>query len=70
MNFALRRMIVAIAPIVGLGLSACTAVTKEEHLEMHKAMHKEMMTSEEHKAMMQDMMKNMMMGMMKKEKMK
>lgn len=70
MNFAPRRMIVAIALIAGLGLSACTTMTKEEHLEMHKVMHEKMMTSKEHKAMMQGMMKNMMMEMKKKEKMK
>ena len=66
MNFALHRMIVAMAPIIGLGLSACTTMTKEGHLEMHKEIHKQLMTSEEHKTMMKEMMKNMMMEMMKK----
>ena len=66
MNFALLRMIAPIVLIVGLGPTACTVMTKEEHLEMHRAVHKEMMTSAKHKAMMQQMMKNM----MKKKKMK
>ncbi len=63
MKFVLRRMILPV--IVGLGLTGCTVMTKEEHMDMHQQAHKEMMTSEAHKNMMQKMMKDMMPEMMK-----
>ncbi len=66
MKFVLRRMILPV--IVGLGLTGCTVMTKEEHMDMHQQAHKEMMTSEAHKKMMKDMMPEMMKDMMKKEK--
>ncbi len=66
MKFTLSRMIVPVPLIVGLGLTACTVMTKQEHVEMHKQIHKEMMNSEAHKNIMREMMTEM----MKKEKMK
>ena len=68
MKSALNRMIVAVPLIVGLGLTGCTVMTKEEYTDMHKQAHKEMMTSEAHKEMMQKMMKETMKEMMKEMK--
>ncbi len=71
MKITLSRMIVPVPLILGLGLTACTVMTKEEHVEMHKEIHKDMMTIEAHKKMMQKMKTEMMKKeMMKKEKMK
>ena len=60
MKCALSRMIVPVPVIVGLGLTGCTVMTKQEHMEMHREIHKEMMNSEAHKNTMREMMKEMM----------
>ena len=69
MKSALSRMIVPVPLIVGLGLTACTAMTKQEHMEMHREIHKQMMTSEAHRNMIQNMMKEMSQEIMKMKKM-
>ena len=65
MRFAFSRMIMSVPLVVGLGLTGCTVMTKQEHVEMHKQLHEEMMTNEAHKKMMKEMMSEM----MKKKKM-
>ena len=60
MNFALSRMIMPVSLVIGLGLTGCTVMTKQEHLELHKQLQEEMMSSEAHKNMMQEMMSEMM----------
>ena len=69
MKSALSKMIVPVPLIVGLGLTGCTVMTKQEHMEMHREMHKQMMTSEAHRNMMQKMMKERGQEMMQKKKM-
>ncbi len=53
MKFALSRVIVSLPLIVGLGLTGCTGLTKQEHIEFHKELQKEMMSD------MMTMMKKM-----------
>ena len=64
MKSALGKMIVTVPLIIGFGLTGCTVMTKQEHIEMHREIHQEMLTSEAHKVMMQKMMKEMMPKMM------
>ena len=59
MKCMLSRTVVLV--VVGLGLTGCTVMTKEEHMDMHQQIHKEMM---------KEMMPMMMKEMMKKKTMK
>ena len=57
MTFRPDRMIVPILLIAGLGLTACTPMTKQEHIEMHMQFHKEMMTNMKNEMMKMQKMK-------------
>ncbi len=57
MTFRPDRMIVPILLIAGLGLTACTPMTKQEHIEMHMQLHKEMMTNMKNEMMKMQKMK-------------
>ncbi len=57
MTFRPDRMIVSALLIVGLGLTACTPMTKQEHIEMHKGLQKEMMTNMKNEMMKMQKMK-------------
>ena len=60
MIYWFTKLLIPVPLIVGLGLGACTMMTKQEH----KAAHTSMMQSEQQKAMMRKMMREMMREMM------